>query len=135
MSNEQLLEKLSKNMQDYHEISQKLKELDASQSIIKKENLTILQQLNLKTYSTDSLRISIEEHNKKIGVDEEKLAIIIGTGHLEHLKRVPVDAVLSGIKDKSIPESAKDCFITMKQPPFTKVISLKDSKEKVNLSD
>ncbi len=135
MTDKQLIEKLEQNMVAYHDNSIIEKELEAKQNILKKENLAILQQLNMKSHNSASLRIEIRQAKKKIGVDENKLIELIGKEHVDPLKRVPIEAVMSGIKDGTISKNAIDCILTIDQAPYTIIKSLEEKSASVNVSD
>ncbi len=135
MTDKQLIEKLEQNMIAYHSNSIVEKELEAKQNILKKENLAILQELNIKSHNSSNLRIEIRQAKKKIGVDENKLIALIGQEHVDPLKRVPIEAVMAGIKDGTIYKNAIDCILTIDQAPYTIIKSLEEKSESVNVAD
>ncbi len=135
MTDKQLIEKLEQNMIAYHDNNIVEKELEAKQNILKKENLAILQQLNIKSHNSNDLRIEIRQVKKKIGVDENKLIELIGKEHVDPLKRVPIEAVMAGIKDHSIPNKAIDCILTIDQAPYTMITPIKEKSTPINVAD
>ncbi len=135
MTDKQLIEKLEQNMIVYHDNSIVEKELEVKQNILKKENLAILQELNIKSHNSANLRIEIRQAKKKIGVDENKLIELIGQEKVTPMKRVPIEAVMAGIKDQTIPKEAISCILTIDQAPYTMIKSLEEKSAPINVAD
>ncbi len=135
MSDKDLITKLEQNMVAYYENSLAEKDIEAKQNILKKENLVILQELNIKSHNSANLRIEIRQAKKKIGVDENKLIELIGQEKVTPMKRVPIEAVMAGIKDQTIPKEAISCILTIDQAPYTMIKSLEEKSESVNVAD
>jgi hypothetical protein len=121
----ELLEKLSENMNEYFANSLRIKEIEKIQDRFKIENLELMRQLELSTYSTESLSINVIQNHKKVGVDENALSALIGKDVVDRLKIVPVTAITNGIKDKTLPVSANNCILTVPEEPYTKITLIK----------
>ena len=103
----ELTEKLIENMLDYRQRAMQLKELEKEQDFLKVENLALMNELGLEVFSHGNLEIEVKCNNKKIGVDEIKLASLIGRENTDKLKVVPIDAVLQGMKDGTLPPTVR----------------------------
>lgn len=125
MSQQEIIDKLSKNMTEYYENSLQIKEIEKIQDKLKLEDLEIMRQLEFKTYSNDILSIQVMQNHKKIGVNENALAALIGKDVVDRLKTVPITAITQGIKNKTLPETAMNCILTVPEEPYTKITPIK----------
>lgn len=135
MENKHSIEILENNMVEYRELNTQLKEITNKLDQLKIQNLSLMKSLALETYTYDNLSIKLIKSFKKTGVDENKLIGLIGPDRVNSMKIVPVDAVLSGIKDKTLPEAAKFCILTSPQAEYTMIREVKLPLEKINLSE
>lgn len=127
------IKNLEENMSEYKQLDKQLKEIETRQKQLKIQNLSIMKSLKLESHTYENLIIRIVRSTKKIGVDENKLINLIGPDRVNSLKIIPVDAVTRGISDKTIPEAALYCILTVPQSEYTMIKEIKPS-EKIDIS-
>lgn len=132
----QTIVNLEQNIIQYKENDAKIKELEKEQQKLKIINLALMKGLKIKNHIYKTFQIQlIDSAKKKIGVNENKLIDLIGEQRVNSLKKVPIDAIVTGINEKTIPEAALDCIITTPIPEYVMIRTLKETKEPVNLSE
>ncbi len=135
MENKDSISILGENMLAYKELDNQLKELKSRQDQLKIQNLSIMKSLALESYTYENLNIKLIKSFKKTGVDENKLIGLIGPERVNSMKIIPVDAVVDGIRDKTLPPSAKFCILTVPQDEYVMIREVKPTSEKINISE
>jgi len=122
-------------MLEYRQRALELKAMEREQDFLKVENLALMNALGLKIFSHGTLDIEVKCNNKKIGVDEFRLASLIGRENTDKLKIVPIDAVLKGVEDGSLPPTASTTIITIPGKDFVIIKEVKEERQPRSLSD
>lgn len=84
----------------------------------------MMKILGIDRADFDSYRIEFICPEDKIGVNEDLLKELIGNEMVESLKEVPVDKLVKGIENGTIPERAVEAIIKKAGNPYIKVFKL-----------
>lgn len=133
MEDKNLIIDLEGNMLEYKELDSQRKEIELRQTQLKIQNLSLMKSLQLESHTYQNLIIKIIRSTKKIGVDENKLISLIGPERVNSLKTIPIDAVTRGISEKTIPEAAMHCILTVPQSEYVMIKETKPST-KIDIS-
>jgi hypothetical protein len=130
--NPEILNTLYENVAEYYKLQQEAKEITKRSDLLKIQNLALMENLDTTLIEFDDLGLKIEVvfPKKKVGVDVNALIELIGKERVEAMKIVPVEAVVDGIENKTVPEKAMDCIITHPGKEYTKVTKSKEPKSK-----
>ncbi len=123
-------------MVEYKELNNLLNKLKTRQDRLKIQNLSLMRSLGLESHTYENLSIKLIKSFEKTGIDENKLIGLIGQERVNAMKIIPVDAVVVGIRDKTLPPSAKFCILTSPQIEYVMIRELKTPLgEKINISE
>ena len=120
---------LQRNIIRQYELNQQIKTLSKEKDTLATESLDIMQCSGLKKFVHNNLLMSVQSNKKKVGVNENILASLISPADVQLLKIVPVEAITSGLKNKTLPAAAKEAIITIDSAEFVTVKSLSDKEE------